>query len=47
MKRAYGHDETEDFETLVEAERDEDGLTHFCSVIINKEGNTPSGTTRM
>lgn len=34
--RAYGHDGTDDFETLAEAERQEDGTVMFRTVLIDK-----------
>ena len=35
-ERSYGHDETDEFETLAEAERGEDGLIHFRIVQVDK-----------
>ena len=34
--RAYGHDETDEFETLAEAERLEDGSVRFRTLTIDK-----------
>lgn len=48
--RVYGHDETEDFETLAEAERQDDGTIMFRVVQIDKRqtnhvpGATEEGT---
>jgi len=40
--RAYGHDETEDFETLAEAERREDGSVEFRVVQLDKRAGSDS-----